>query len=184
MPLRVGSECLPPHTRFLLFGEGVKAPPTLDERADGHEEPAPRRDPRETPMAYPKQWQSKVEIAADAPLGLKLWRLSNARGGTSGRPFIVGDLPEFIETESNSSPDCAEAVSLPVTINGQIAGERDTDYFCFTAEAGETITAEVAAARLGSPLETVVEILDIYGRPVRAEQFARRRSRRRVRAAG
>lgn len=169
--VRVGGQCLPPNCGFHLLGEGVKAPAVLGPAASGRYEPSPRRDPRETPMAHPKEWSSMIEIAADAPLGQKLWRVSSARGGTGARAFIVGDLPEIVESESNSSPRKAEHVSLPLVINGQIAGERDTDYFQFSAEQGETITAEVAAARLGSPLETVIEFHDAHGTRMRAQEL-------------
>jgi hypothetical protein len=168
---RVGGQCLPPDCGFHVMGEGVKAAPVLGSRAAGRYESSPRRDPRETPMACPKEWQATVEITADAPLGQKLWRLSSARGGTGARAFVVGELPEIVESESNSSPQKAERVSLPLTINGQIAGERDIDYFQFSAEQGETITAEVVAARLGSPLETVIEFHDANGRRVQAQEL-------------
>ncbi len=171
VPVRVGGELLPPHTKIQFWGAGVKAPDVLGERVVGPAEPSPRRDPRETPMAYPKEWQSTVEISADALPGQKLWRLSSGRGGTGARPFIVGLLPEVLESEPNSSPERAQAVSLPVTINGQIAGERDIDYFQFSAEPGDVITAEVAAARLGSPLETVVEIHDSRGQRMRVQEL-------------
>ncbi len=165
--VRVGGQCLPPGCRVqCLRRAGIQMPDALGPATEGQYEPSPRRDPRETPMAHAKEWSSTVEIAADAPLGQKLWRLASARGGTSARAFVVGDLPEFVESESNSAPERAERVTLPVTINGQIAGERDTDYFLFAAERGETITAEVAAARLGSALETVIEIRDATGHTV------------------
>jgi hypothetical protein len=163
VPVRVGGECLPPRTRWRLFGEGVTAPPILGERAVARDEPSLRRKPQEIQVTYPKEWQSTIEIAADAPLGSKYWRLSCARGGTGARTFIVGDLPEFIETEPNSQPAAAELLTLPVTLNGQIAGERDMDYFRFAAQAGEIISVDVMSARLGSPLEVLVEIHDASG---------------------
>jgi len=171
VPVRVGGEFLPPYTRFRLAGEGVSAPSELTERATGNYEPSPRRKPGGFPITYPREWKSAITIAADAPLGQKLWRVSSARGGTGGRPFLVGDLPEFIETESNSVPERAERIVLPVTINGQIAGERDLDYFQFEAAAGEVVSFDVAAARLGSPLDPVVEIHDREGRRMAVEEM-------------
>ena len=158
VPVRVGGEFLPPYTRFRLVGDGVIAPPELVERTTGKYEPSPRRKPGGSPITYPREWKSVIAIACDASIGQKLWRVSSARGGTGGRPFIVGDLPEFIETESNSVPETAEKIVLPVTVNGQIAGERDLDYFRFDATAGDVVSVDVAAARLGSPLDPVIEI--------------------------
>lgn len=169
--VRVGGECLPPYTRFRVFGTGVTADTELVEPATGKYEPSPRRKPGESPMQYPREWNSSITIGPDAPLGQTLWRVSSARGGTSARPFIVGDLPEYIETESNSSPDRAEEVTLPVTLNGQIAGERDLDYFRFTASENEVVTVDVAAARLGSQLDPVIELQDAQGRRLPVEEF-------------
>jgi hypothetical protein len=171
VPVRVGGEFLPPYTRFRLVGEGVSAPAELVERETGKYEPSPRRKPGGTHINYPREWKSEITIAAEAPLGQKLWRVSSARGGTGGRPFVVGDLPEFIETESNSLPERAERVVLPATINGQIAGERDLDYFRFEAAAGDVVAVDVAAARIGSPLDPVVEIQDAQGRRQAAQEI-------------
>ena len=169
--VRVGGECLPPKTRLRIFGEGVTAPVELGERTTGSYAPSPRRKPGESQITYPKEWQSHVEIGADAPLGAKLWRLSCARGGTGARPFIVGDLPEFIESEPNSLPGDAERVEMPVTINGQIAGESDLDYFRFDAKAGDVIRVDVAAARLGSALDPLVQVVGPDGQRVAADDL-------------
>jgi hypothetical protein len=150
---------------------GVSAPRLLGSKRFANIEPSPRRDPRETPISYPKEWESTVEIAADAPLGPAMWRLTCARGGAGTRPFIVGDLPEFIETESNSLPERAERLELPVTINGRIAGESDLDYFVFHAKSGAVVICDVVAARLGSSLDPIVELSDSGGRRISAEQI-------------
>src|SRR5262245_17594292 len=141
--LRVGGECLPPYTRLRWVGDGLTSPEELGPKVASRGEPSLRRKPTELAINYPKEWQSVVEIAPNAPLGPHLWRLASASGGTGGRYFVVGDLPEFIETESNSTAARAEPVTLPLTINGQIDGERDLDYYRFGAQAGEVITAEI-----------------------------------------
>lgn len=169
--VRVGGEFLPPYSRFRLLGDGVSAPPVLVERTTVQYEPSPRRKPGGSQITYPREWRSEIAIASDAPLGQTLWRVSSARGGSGGRPFLVGDAPEFIETESNSLPERAERVTLPVTINGQIAGERDFDYYRFEAAAGSVVAVDVAAARLGSPLDAVVEIQDLRGRRLPAQEI-------------
>ena len=161
--VRVGGECLPPMTRFRIFGKGLTADVELGPKAVSRGESSPRRKPGEFAIFFPKEWHHNIDIASDAPLGMSLWRLSSARGGTGGRPFIVGDLPEHIETESNSTLELAERISLPITINGQIDGERDLDYFQFHANEGEVITIDVNSRRLGSPLEPVAELYDSEG---------------------
>lgn len=86
--------------------------------------------------------------------------------------LAVGNDPEVAEKEPNNSAAQAQTVSLPVAINGHISGgvkaggAADEDYFRFHARQGENITVDVAAARLGSPLDSVVEILDARGNPI------------------
>ena len=169
--VQVGGECLPPQTRFRIWGDGVAAPPVLGPKIAGNLEPSPRRKPTLIPISYAKQWQSKIEIAPDATLGTRVWRLSCDRAGTPGRPFIVGDLPELIETESNSIARDAERITLPVTVNGRIAGERDLDYYIFTAAKGQVVTCDVMAGRLGSLPDAVVEVLDERGRRVPVQEI-------------
>ncbi|HEY3789010.1 MAG TPA: hypothetical protein VGL71_09155, partial [Urbifossiella sp.] len=85
-------------------------------------------------------------------------------------PFVIGDLPEFIETEPNSRPERAERISLPIVVNGQIAGERDEDYFTFAARAGAVVVCDLAAARIGSPLDPVVTITDMEGKRLAVQE--------------
>ena len=169
--VQVGGECIPPSTRFRIWGEGLAAPPELGERATGKYAISPRRKPSEQPVTHPTEWKSNVTIAADASLRPGLWRLSCARGGTGGRPFIVGDLPEFIESEPNSEPETAEQVQLPVTINGQIAGECDLDYYRFRVNEDDVVKIDVVAARLGSALDPVVQIFDAAGHRIAAQEL-------------
>ena len=166
----VGTECAPPATRFSIFGPGVSAEDTLGSLVRDFGDPSPRRAPTEIPITYPREWKSKITVAADAPLGGVFWQLHCAQGGTASRPFVVGDLPEYLEEESNSLATRAERITLPVTVNGRINGERDVDYFRFSAAAGQIVTCEMIARRLGSQLDPLMQLLDANGRPVRVDE--------------
>jgi len=166
--VRVGGECLPPGMSFKLYGDGVTAADMLGTEVKARYEPSIRRPPRDADgigaaNANPREWPSEIKIASNAELGARHWRVAGAWGGTQPRPFIVGDLPEFIETESNSLPERAESVVLPIVINGQIAGERDQDFFEFAAKAGEVVVCDVLSARIGSPLDPILTITDARG---------------------
>jgi hypothetical protein len=86
--------------------------------------------------------------------------------------LAVGYEPEILEKEPNNTVAQAQAVSLPVTINGHIdggmkeGGSPDEDYFRFHANKGEALNIEVAAARLGSALDSVIEVLDAQGNAI------------------
>jgi hypothetical protein len=120
---------------------------------------------------YPKDMAGRVRIAADAPLGLRAARLWTAQGASSGIAFVVGDLPEIIEQESDGQR-AATNVTLPVTINGRIFPREDVDEWSFTAKKGEVINAEVLAGSFGSPLEPRLEVVDMNRRLI-AESDAR-----------
>ncbi len=58
----------------------------------------------------------------------------------------------------------AQSIQAPVTVNGKLLfAEND---FRFNARKGEKLVLEVNANRLGSPLDSMLEILDAKGNPV------------------
>jgi hypothetical protein len=79
-------------------------------------------------------------------------------------PFLVDTLPESVEREPNDATQTAQAVTLPVIINGRIDRPGDWDVYRFEGRAGQQIVAEVYARRLESPLDSVLELLDAAGR--------------------
>ena len=75
-------------------------------------------------------------------------------------PFAVDDLPECLEQEPNDSRETAQAVTLPVIINGRIDHPGDWDVFRFEGRTGEPVVADVDARRLDSPLDSVIKLTD------------------------
>src|SRR5262249_62026815 len=102
--------------------------------------------------ASPEDRAGRVLRAADAAIGERFWRVWTAQGATPAMKFVVGDLPEIVEEEIDGEP-ISVAVQLPVTINGRIFPREDVDLWTFDAARGQTVCAEVCAARLGSPLD-------------------------------
>ena len=110
----------------------------------------------------------QVSIAPNAPLGVQDVRVMTPSGlSTSSYPFMVGDLPEFVETEPNNTREQvtsdeagANTVTSPVIINGQIELEEDVDYFTFTAEKEQRLIFEVTAQRLGSKLDALLTLFN------------------------
>ena len=113
-------------------------------------------------------WSMQVSIAPNAPLGVQNVRVMAPSGlSTNSYPFMVGDLPEFVETEPNNTREQvtsdeagANTVTLPIVINGQIELEEDVDYFTFTAEKEQRLIFEVTAQRLGSKLDALLTLFD------------------------
>ena len=79
-------------------------------------------------------------------------------------PFAVDALPECLSSETNHSQAAAQAVTLPVIVNGRIGQPGQWDVFRFHGRAGEEMVAEVIARRLDSPLDSVIRLTDAAGR--------------------
>src|SRR5262245_228303 len=83
----------------------------------------------------------------------------------SPNPFRVSPFPNLIETEPNDDLGTATRAgrSLPLAFNGIIGRKGDVDHYRFRAARGDAFQFESFAYRLGSPLDTVVTILDAAG---------------------
>ena len=87
--------------------------------------------------------------------------------------LAVGQTPELDSAGANKSVEQAQAISLPVTVNGRIESPQSSEYFRFHARKGEKVIVDVTARRLGSPLDSFVEVLDAHGKRIeRAEARA------------
>ncbi len=89
--------------------------------------------------------------------------------------IAVGDYREESEQEPNNDPAASHTVDWPLTLNGHIqssasqqggSGGADADFFRFSAKKGQDLVIEVDAERLGSSLDSVLEIWDAEGRPL------------------
>jgi hypothetical protein len=111
---------------------------------------------------YPQDMLGEVVIDAKAATGPRRFRLWNSEGAAAGPAFVVGELPEVVEEERDG--DTSATVTLPVTINGRIFPRENIDRWAFRAIKGQTITCEVHAARIDSPLDSRLEVRGPDGR--------------------
>ena len=165
---RIGGMHLHESCPLELLGAGVKASPTIQRIEkiwfEGPIIPQPDSQRQED---YPSDYAAQFEIAPQAELGLRAWRVSTSQGITRAMRFVVGDLPEVVEEEMDGE-SIAVDVTLPLTINGRIFPREDRDEWAFMARRGEVIRCEVHADRLGSPLDAQLEIVDQSGKRLAA----------------
>ncbi|MBI5761303.1 MAG: PPC domain-containing protein [Planctomycetales bacterium] len=118
-------------------------------------------------------------IAADAVPGRRCVRVLNERSGlTNMLYFTVGRLAERNETEPNSETASAEAVDLPVIVNGRLDPAADVDFFRFSLRSGQHIVAMVAAHAIDSHgqgrdfgfVDADLQVLDAQGKVVAEAQ--------------
>ena len=104
-----------------------------------------------------------LDVPATAKPGSQLDLLRSVEGQPVANPrrIVVGEWPEV--TQEEGKPGLESPLTWPVTINGRC---EPIGLWRFAAQAGQTIIAEVEARRLGSPLDSVIEILDLDQRPI------------------
>lgn len=116
----------------------------------------------------------------------------SARPGSATMPVVVstpsgpalnrkavalGRYPEVVEQEPNDDPGAAQALAIPSTVNGRVwtsrpagrdarASRADQDVYRVHARKGQRLIFDVTAQQLGSPLDSIIEVLDANGRVV------------------
>ncbi len=101
----------------------------------------------------------KLTVPADAPVGLYGLRAATKHGVSNLRPFVVDDLTAVAETEANRTKDAAQLVPAPCVVLGRTDAEA-SDFFKLKVSAGQRLTFEVLARRIGSPLDPIVVLHD------------------------
>lgn len=102
-----------------------------------------------------------VSAPATAALGSRLpVPVNTADGPALGGPtVVVGEFPEIVGTAKAT-------LSAPVTANGLLAQPGAAQTWRFRARKGERVIVEVEADRIGSPVDSMLEILDASGKPL------------------
>ena len=135
-----------------------------------------RRDRREPRCGLASGWRANRRIQAVRTVPVTV---GAPRGSALNRKAIaLGAYPEALEREPNSDLALAQPLAIPSSVNGRIWTSRggtpeaqqrapgDQDLFKFTAVKGQKLVFEVTAQQLGSPLDSIVEVLDAQGRIV------------------
>ncbi len=101
----------------------------------------------------------KITVPAEATPGTRIPLAPTApHGAPLGNPSVV--VGEFLEVQGSTT------LPVPGTANGRIAEPGAMQTWRFPAKKGQRLVLEINARRLGSPLDSVIEILDAKGQPV------------------
>lgn len=105
----------------------------------------------------------RVTVPPTVPVGIYGLRLATGQGISNVRLVMVDDLPSALDNSSNKTIATAQELALPSAVDGACEAE-SFDYYKFQGVAGQRVTAEVVARRLGYPLDPVLRLLDASGR--------------------
>ncbi len=98
----------------------------------------------------------KLDVPKDAKVG-QAFPIDVGPGVLGKAQIIVGEWPEVLKQA---------VMPVPGTANGRIDKENQKDVWPFKARKGQQLIVEVNARRLGSRLDSVIEILDKNDQPV------------------
>ncbi len=97
----------------------------------------------------------RLSVPEGTPPGVAGIRVATGEGTSNLRLLLIDDLPPAVDAGNNHSPPTAQAVSLPMAVDGACDGEA-SDFYKFSVAAGQRVSVEVYARRLGSPLDPVI----------------------------
>jgi hypothetical protein len=117
----------------------------------------------------------RIKVDADAPLGVREFRLASSLGISSlGQLLIVAD-PIVLETGDNNTIEKAQPIKTPCVVSGRIEAAEDVDCFRFAAKAGQTFTFDVVCARIQDKIhdlqkhaDPLITLYDSTGRELAA----------------
>jgi dipeptidyl aminopeptidase/acylaminoacyl peptidase len=105
----------------------------------------------------------RVKAPADAVLGSRIPVAPTTSLGTPlGNPSLV--VGEFLDVSLDG--ETGGSLAVDSTANGRLTRPGQTQTWKFKAKKGERLLLDVEARRLGSPLDSTIEILDAQGKPL------------------
>jgi hypothetical protein len=109
--------------------------------------------------------QADVEIAAPADFAADALALVfvTPDGETAPLKIMVDKVAPLAEKEPNNGFAQAQPLPIGQTVQGSIGAPQDVDVFRVEGKAGQKVTFEVFAARLGSALDSVLTLHDAAG---------------------
>jgi hypothetical protein len=105
----------------------------------------------------------RFTVPSDAPVGVGGVRIATGQGISNLRLFMIDDLASIADNGANKTIDAAQEITLPVAVDGAAEAE-SFDFYKFAGTAGQRVTIEVFAQRLGTALDPVIRLLDPTGK--------------------
>jgi hypothetical protein len=161
--------------RVLFEGTGASA--EVVEQAKKPEEAKKSATAKKSKGAPPgtRNVRLRVTVAADAPTGVREFRVAGPLGASSAGQLVIVEYPVVSESGDNGSLAKANPVPVPCVVAGRIEAAEDVDFFRFHAEAGRTLTFEILCARLQDKVhdlqnhaDPMLTLFDLDGRELAA----------------
>ncbi len=103
-------------------------------------------------------FEQQIDLSSDRPVTHGLVASRDGREAPSAIPFRVSAFPNVLEDNPRSTP-----VPLPAAFNGVLRVPDERDAFAFFGLQSRTNAVRSFGYRIGSPVDTVISILDEQG---------------------
>src|SRR4051794_9679521 len=113
----------------------------------------------------------QLAVPPEVAPGIYGMRVLTDHGVSPIRLFLIDDIPTVAQAGNNTALATAQVVSLPAGVEGAVGG-LTKQFFKFAVQAGQSVSFEVLARRLGSPLDPVIRILDLKGKEIASNDDA------------
>ncbi len=148
-----------------LQGKNLQQPQQIWTGFGGHVEWQKREPGKDGKVPKPddKKLTGKLTLAAEAPLGIGFLRMPTATGMSGPLFFLVDELPVVTKNAKNASAEKAQVVAAPVAVEGAAEAGR-SDFYRFEMKAGQSLSVEAFAVRIGSKMDPALRLFDAHGR--------------------
>ena len=106
-----------------------------------------------------------IDVPEKTAVGIRGMRIATMAGISNMLLFMVDDLPTAKEITGRTASKTGQHLTLPVGVEGY-CDSTHADRYSFEVSAGDEISIEAVASRLGTRLDPVVKLLDSNGREV------------------
>jgi hypothetical protein len=105
------------------------------------------------------KFKVRIEVPADTPVGWYPFRVATLKGVSNLRVLCVDDLPQVVGTGNNRTRTTAQEIPVPSAVTGSILAEQG-DYYKFTVKAGQRLSFDCQARRIGSAIDAYMYVYD------------------------
>jgi Bacterial pre-peptidase C-terminal domain len=124
----------------------------------------------EVQLSFLAVGQSKADLFSQTitlPADDREFQLFASQGevkSASPIPFRLSSFPNVLEQEPNQTIEAGSRSNrAPIAFNGILQAAADVDSFTFDAEQGQSLKIEVYADRIGSPIDSYLQLYDAAG---------------------
>jgi hypothetical protein len=101
----------------------------------------------------------RIEVPADTPVGWYPFRMATLKGASNLRVICVDDVTQIVGAGPNRTKVAAQALPVPSAVHGAVVAEQ-ADYYKISVKAGQRLSFDCLARRLGSAIDAQMSIYD------------------------